>query len=41
MARAPRARGRPAGCLLAGVAGVLEEFSVGETFRLDAWDLRL
>ena len=29
------------GDLLAGVAGVLEEFSVGETFLLDAQDLRL
>ncbi len=29
------------GDLLARVAGVLEEFSVGETFLLDARDLRL
>ncbi len=29
------------GDLLAEVAGVLEEFPVGETLRLDAWDLRL
>ena len=34
------AGGRP-GVLLAEVAGVLEDFSVGETFRLDAEDLRL
>ncbi|MFI5068577.1 MAG: hypothetical protein ACHP9Z_32005 [Streptosporangiales bacterium] len=29
------------GDLLAGVAGVPAEFSAGETFRLDARDLRL
>ena len=34
-----RAAGR--GDLLAEVARVLEEFSVGETFLLDAQDLRL
>ena len=33
--------GRPPGDLLAEVAGVLEEFSVGETFLLGAQDLRL
>ena len=32
--------GAPAGWM-AEVAGVLEEFSVGETFLLDAQDLRL
>ena len=29
------------GDLAAEVAGLLEEFSTGEAFRLDAWDLRL